>query len=71
MSLNVGFFPCIKIPTLYIRAPNHVVHKNPTINKNKESRICQRGIPYGIMANITMGDVKGMIELQKAKLLCG
>lgn len=65
-SIKVGFLPYINIPTRYILADSHIIPKNDTYRSTTESSDCHTGMPNGMRAIITMGEVKGMIEVHKA-----
>ena len=59
--------PCIKIPTRKIFAASHVVKIKVAYNSPSESKISHAGMPNGMRAIITIGEVNGMTEVQNAK----
>ena len=65
ISFQDGFLPYIRIPVRYILPANQVVKTKPAINKAIERPSCHQGTvpgtPYGILAIITMGELKGII----------
>ena len=70
ISFQLGFLPYIKIPVLYILPANQVVKIKPAINKDIDKPSCHHGTvagtPNGILAIITIGELKGMILAQTA-----
>lgn len=65
--LNTWFFPYINIPTLYILEEIQV--KQIAVRKSDamESAICHKGTSKGIRTIITIGEVNGIMEHQKAR----
>ena len=65
-SFNVGFLPCMRIPTRYILPANHTTTANVAMSIPSDRAISHVGMSYGMRAIITIGDVSGIIENQNA-----
>ena len=59
------------MPVLYILPANQVVKIKPSISITEDRIKSKIGTPNGIRAIITIGEVNGIIENQKAILLVG
>ena len=70
-SLILGFLPCMKIPTRYILAATHTIPRNDRKSTTAETIISHSGIPEGIRDIMTIGDVNGTIDSQKASDVLG
>ena len=70
ISFHVGFLPYINIPVRYIFPANHVVKIKPRISSDIDKPSCHQGTvpgtPKGILAIITMGELKGIMLAQNA-----
>lgn len=71
ISLKLAFLPYIRIPILYILPDNHTKKKTDKIKRAAERIICQAGGLNASLAGMTIGENKGKMEAQTAKLLLG
>lgn len=65
-SLHEGRLPCMKIPMRYIFADSHVVSTKLRYSTTSDVAISHVGMPKGMRAIITIGEVNGIIDAQKA-----
>ncbi len=56
----------MNMPTRYIFAESHTMPAKEAYSKAKDVHICQAGMPNGMRAIITIGEVKGIIDVQTA-----
>ena len=54
-----------------MREATHVVNTNPVTNKAIDNANCQAGTPNGMRIIIAIGEVKGIMDSQKAIELSG
>ena len=66
ISLNDGFLPYMNMPTRYIFPAIHIMPENPATSRTSDRHICHTGMPNGMRATITIGDVSGNMEVQNA-----
>ncbi len=62
----LGFLPYMKMPILYIFALSHIMKRTETNSNTAESAISHPATPKGIRDIITIGEVNGITDVQKA-----
>ena len=66
-SSHDGRLPCMRMPTRNIFAASHVVSVNVRYSTVSEVIISHVGMPKGMRAIITIGEVNGIIEHHTAR----